>query len=101
MITRKMAYPVNMEKLLTRDEFRDRVYARDKHKCVFCGVPATEAHHILDRKCYPDGGYYLNNGASVCNPCHFYARTQLTLSKWFVKNVGLLCQSCLLVLMKP
>ena len=57
-------------KLLTRNEFRDRTFARDRNRCVFCGDPAADAHHILDRKLFPDGGYYLNNGASVCNPCH-------------------------------
>lgn len=34
--------------------------------CVFCKKPATEVHHILDRKLFDDGGYYENNGASVC-----------------------------------
>jgi hypothetical protein len=62
-------------KLLSRAEFNERVFARDQHKCVFCPSPATEAHHILDRKLFPDGGYYLNNGASVCNPCHMRCET--------------------------
>ena len=52
--------------LLTRDQFREAVFARDKHRCVACGRPAQDAHHILDRKLWPDGGYYLDNGASLC-----------------------------------
>jgi hypothetical protein len=63
------------DRLLDRKEFGERVYARDKHKCVFCGAKADDPHHILDRKLYPDGGYYLNNGASVCNPCHMKCET--------------------------
>lgn len=64
-----------MDRLLTRDAFRESVFKRDGHKCVFCKETATEAHHILDRKLYPDGGYYLSNGASVCNPCHMKCET--------------------------
>jgi len=57
-------------KLLTRDAFREGVFERDKHKCVFCGEPAQDAHHILERRLWPDGGYYLENGASVCGKHH-------------------------------
>lgn len=57
--------------LLSRDDFRERVFARDKHTCVVCGNPATEAHHIVERRLWEDHGYYLDNGASVCNPCHW------------------------------
>lgn len=59
-----------MDKLLTRDAFREGVFARDKHQCVFCGRPAADAHHILERRLWPDGGYYLSNGASVCGEHH-------------------------------
>ena len=38
-----------MNKLLTRDQFREAVFARDNHKCVFCHQPAVDAHHILER----------------------------------------------------
>jgi hypothetical protein len=56
--------------LLSRDQFREGVFARDKHKCVVCGAPAQDAHHILERRLWSDGGYYLNNGASVCGIHH-------------------------------
>jgi hypothetical protein len=58
------------DQLLTRDQFRERVFARDRGRCVLCPAPAVDAHHILERKLFPDGGYRLNNGASVCGPCH-------------------------------
>ncbi len=32
---------MNAPKLLTRDDFREGVFARDNHKCVFCGEPAV------------------------------------------------------------
>lgn len=64
-------------KLLTRDEFREGVFARDNHKCIFCGKTAEEtpegkldAHHILERRLWPDGGYYIDNGATVCEADH-------------------------------
>lgn len=56
--------------LLSRDQFREAVLARDGHKCVICKAPAVDAHHIIERRLWPDGGYYLSNGASVCVPCH-------------------------------
>lgn len=56
--------------LLSRDDFREAVFERDGHKCVLCGAPADDAHHILERRLWSDGGYYIDNGASVCEPCH-------------------------------
>lgn len=65
--------------LLSRDAFRTAVFARDDGRCVACGAPAVDAHHILERRLFDDGGYYLANGASVCAPCHLAAE-QTTLS---------------------
>lgn len=61
--------------LLTREQFRDAVFGRDKFKCVVCGGPGIDAHHILDRKLFPDGGYYLDNGVTLCGKCHLLAET--------------------------
>lgn len=58
-------------KLLTREDFRDAVFKRDEGLCVICEAPAMDAHHIMERRLFPDGGYYLNNGAAVCDGCHF------------------------------
>ena len=65
----------NMKKqvLLTRDQFREGVFERDKHKCVMCNEPAQDAHHIIERRLWDDGGYYLDNGASLCGTCHIQA----------------------------
>lgn len=63
--------------LLSRDEFREAVFRRDGNKCVACGAPAQDAHHILERRLFPDGGYYLDNGASVCGECHLKAEATL------------------------
>lgn len=61
--------------LLSRDQFREGVFSRDRHKCVFCYQPAVDAHHIIDRRLWADGGYYLNNGASVCTDHHIKCET--------------------------
>lgn len=58
------------EVLLSRESFREQVFSRDRYACVFCGKVAMDAHHILERRLWPDGGYYINNGASVCGEHH-------------------------------
>lgn len=59
--------------LLTRDAFREGVFERDGHKCVICGAPAVDAHHIIERRLFKDGGYYLDNGSSLCEKHHLEA----------------------------
>ncbi len=56
--------------LLSREQFREQVFRRDNFKCVFCDKPAKDAHHVLERRLWSDGGYHLNNGASVCEEHH-------------------------------
>ncbi len=63
--------------LLSRDDFREGVFKRDLYKCVICGNEAKDAHHILDRKLFEDGGYYLDNGASLCSDCHIEAEKSI------------------------
>lgn len=58
---------------LDRDEFRNLVFQRDGHKCVICKETAQDAHHIVERRLWNDGGYHLNNGASLCGYHHLCA----------------------------
>jgi len=74
-------------KLLTRGEFRDSVFRRDGSKCIFCEQPAADAHHILERRLWPDGGYYLENGASVC-PQHHLECERTTISVEEVRHAA-------------
>lgn len=60
----------SFDELMTRDNFRESVFKRDKNKCVFCDAPAKDAHHIIERRLFPDGGYVIDNGASVCEEHH-------------------------------
>jgi RNA ligase len=61
--------------LLSRDEFRKAVFERDRNKCVICGKLAQDAHHIMERRLFENGGYYINNGASLCGKHHILAET--------------------------
>lgn len=61
--------------LLSRGDFRSAVFQRSGGRCVFCDRQAVDAHHILDRKLFVDGGYRLNNGASVCEGHHWECET--------------------------
>lgn len=75
-----MAASNNTPKLLTREQFRDQVQARDGHECVICGKNSKQSnldsHHIIERRLWSDGGYYLSNGVTLCDPvCHMKAES--------------------------
>ena len=65
--------------LLTREDFKKAVFDRDNQSCLVCKNPAVDAHHIIERRLFREpheqGGYFLDNGASVCSPCHIKAET--------------------------
>jgi hypothetical protein len=74
--------------LMTRDEFREAVFARDQHLCVVCGAKAVDAHHIMERRLFPDGGYYLDNGASLCEKHHLDAERTLISAQDLRDRIG-------------
>jgi len=59
--------------LLTRDQFRGAVFARDGGRCVICKRTAVDAHHVVERRLWSDGGYYPENGVSLCEEHHLAA----------------------------
>jgi hypothetical protein len=61
--------------LLSREEFKRQVFGRTSGKCCVpgCECAAVDAHHIMDRKFWSDGGYYLTNGAALCSKHHLDA----------------------------
>lgn len=64
--------------LLDRDTFRESVFKRDGNRCVMCGVSGQlDAHHIMERRLWTEpaefGGYFLDNGASLCSVHHIQA----------------------------
>lgn len=78
-----------MNKLLTRDEFREGVFKRDNHQCVICKEPAKDAHHIMERRLFHDGGYYLDNGASLCHAHHLQAEMTLISTNELREAIGI------------
>jgi len=75
--------------LLTRDEFRNRAFARSGGKCVVCRAPATEVHHIVERRLWVDGGYYDDNAAPLCSPCHVKAEQTLISCEALREKAGI------------
>lgn len=75
------------DKLLTREQFNELTFKRDKYQCVFCDNKKIVAHHIIDRKLFSDGGYYIDNAASVCDE-HHWAVEKTDIS---VEDVRLAC----------
>lgn len=70
-------------KILTREQFNSFSLKRDNYKCVICLEPATEVHHIIERKLFPaeSSGYFLDNAASLCQNCHLKAEaTEISCS---------------------
>lgn len=66
--------------LTDRKAFSEGVFKRDNYKCVMCKAPAVDAHHILERRLWVDGGYHIDNGASLCSACHIEAeKTNITV----------------------
>lgn len=76
-------------KLLLRAQFKEEVFARQKGICLFCNNPAKDAHHIIDRSLFPDGGYYLDNGVAVCDQHHLECEQTLILPKEIYQKLGI------------
>lgn len=52
--------------------WRKLVFKRDKYTCVWCGQIGGELHadHIKQFAFYPELRLDLNNGRTLCKPCH-------------------------------
>lgn len=63
---------MSKQKKQIRQKFRNVVYDRDQHQCMICNLAGVklDAHHITDRSLMPNGGYVLENGITLCEPCH-------------------------------
>lgn len=52
--------------------WREAVFARDNHSCVMCGTRGGRLHanHIRAWAVRPDLRYVVDNGETLCVPCH-------------------------------
>lgn len=78
-------------KLLTRADFRNKVFERDNYTCVVpgCKHKAVDAHHLIERRLWNDLGYYLENGASLCERHHKMAERNQILPMQFREWIGI------------
>lgn len=53
-------------------DWRSAVFSRDKYTCVCCGEKGVylEADHIKPWCAFPELRYDINNGRTLCRPCH-------------------------------
>lgn len=82
-----------MEKLLSRTEFREGVFARDDSRCVVCRAAGQDAHHIVERRLFTApaelGGYFLANGATLCAEHHIKAEETLSTCEEIREAAGI------------
>lgn len=74
--------------LLSRKDFRTAVFERDV-RCVLCKGERQDAHHLIDRRLWPDGGYYLDNGVTLCGICHLEAERTILDPEVLRKQAGI------------
>ena len=49
--------------------FESAVLGRDKMLCRMCGEIADVAYQIISKNAFPNKGYVLENGISLCDYC--------------------------------
>ena len=51
--------------------WRKSVFERDKYKCVWCGISGyLQADHIKPFALFPELRFAIDNGRTLCVPCH-------------------------------
>lgn len=61
-----------------RQHARELTFARDGYQCVICLKTTPkgailDAHHLIERRLWQDGGYHLDNLVTLCQDCHISA----------------------------
>jgi hypothetical protein len=52
--------------------WRMNVFVRDGFTCQICGAKKPlQAHHVLSYKDFPDLVFRVDNGITLCKPCHY------------------------------
>jgi len=52
--------------------WRKKVFERDNYTCLNCGISGVflHPHHIQSYTYYPEVRYDIDNGVTLCVPCH-------------------------------
>lgn len=71
-------------------EWRISVFVRDGYKCQSCGIKGgyLEADHIKPWCAYPDLRYDIDNGRTLCKPCHIKQDTYGAKALYFMDKAG-------------
>jgi len=74
-----------------RKEFKNAVFTKTKGKCCVpgCNCDAVDAHHILDRHLWDDGGYILSNGAALCEKHHLDAENGIITPRQCIEYMNI------------
>jgi hypothetical protein len=69
----------NYRKSIEFDIWRNSVYKRDGYRCRACGEKPRllNAHHILSFSEYVDERFNIDNGITLCVPCHSRAHGKI------------------------
>lgn len=60
-----------IRKSIEYKDWRTAIFLRDNRTCVLCGSTQNiEADHILPFSTYPELRFDINNGRTLCQPCH-------------------------------
>lgn len=66
--------------------WRESVFKRDKYTCVWCGsMGYIEADHIKPFALYPELRFAIDNGRTLCLPCHKTTDTYKSKSRGIIK----------------
>lgn len=74
-----------------REEFKRIVFGVTNGKCCVpgCGCDAVDAHHIMNRHLWSDGGYNITNGAALCSEHHIQAENGTITPRQLIEYMGI------------